>query len=142
MTPPVYINGFGKFLPGLLIPNSEIEDYLGRIHGKPSRARLRILKQNGILTRHYAIDREQRSLYSNAGMAARAVRDLFEKASLDPPARLGYVGGDGARWAKSFAYWPSPVGRLWRTNMEAPERFDQASQPVARAVSRHQPAVK
>lgn len=28
MTPPVYSNGFGKFLAGLLIPNSEIEDYL------------------------------------------------------------------------------------------------------------------
>ena len=33
-------------------------------------------------------------------MAACAVRDLFEKASLDPPARLGYVGGDGARQSR------------------------------------------
>ena len=29
MTPPVYSNGFGKFLPGPPIPNFEIEDYLG-----------------------------------------------------------------------------------------------------------------
>lgn len=91
MTAPVYINAFGKFLPGPAISNGEMEDYLGRIHGKDSRARRRILSQNGIQSRHYAMDREQRSLYSNAEMAARAVRDLFANAGLDAAA-LDYLG--------------------------------------------------
>jgi 3-oxoacyl-[acyl-carrier-protein] synthase-3 len=60
-----------------------MEDYLGKIHGKASRTRARILKQNGIQSRHYAMDREQRSLHSNADMAARAVRDVFGKAGVD-----------------------------------------------------------
>jgi len=54
-----------------------MEDYLGRIHGKRSRARARILKQNGIEQRHYAIDKEQRSLYSNSELAALAAKDAM-----------------------------------------------------------------
>ena len=73
----VFITGLGKFLPGDPIPNERMEDYLGRIHGKPSRARRRILEQNQIRTRHYAIDTEQRSLFRNSEMAALAVRDAL-----------------------------------------------------------------
>jgi len=91
MPSPVYINALGKFLPGPPIPNEEIEDYLGRIHHKDSRARQRILKQNGILTRHYAIDRNQQSLYSNAEMAAHAIVDLYTKANLSP-AQTDFLG--------------------------------------------------
>jgi 3-oxoacyl-[acyl-carrier-protein] synthase-3 len=78
-----YLTAFGRFLPGPPIGNDEIEDYLGRIHARPSRARARILKQNGIVTRHYAIDKKQRSLYSNAEMAAHAVRDALTQAGAD-----------------------------------------------------------
>ena len=84
MSAPVYINALGNFLPGPPVPNDEMEAYLGRIHGKASRSRRRILKQNGIRSRHYAIDREQRSQHSNAEMAARAVREVLDRASLGP----------------------------------------------------------
>ena len=67
-----YITSMGKFLPGEPVDNDSMEDYLGRIGGKPSRNRPRILQQNGIQTRYYAIDREQKTLFSNAEMAARA----------------------------------------------------------------------
>jgi 3-oxoacyl-[acyl-carrier-protein] synthase-3 len=73
-----YITSLGKFLPGPPISNEEMEAYLGQIFGKRSRARLRILKQNRISSRHYAIDKQQRSLYSNAQMAALAVKDAVE----------------------------------------------------------------
>ncbi len=76
MTPAVYINAWGKFLPGEPFPNDEMEAYLGLIHGKRSRARQRILEQNGIFTLHYLMDREERSLYSNAEMAARGGVDI------------------------------------------------------------------
>lgn len=78
-----YITSMGRFLPGEPIDNDAMEDYLGRIHGKASLARRRILKQNGIETRHYAIDRQQRTLISNAEMAARAARCALERNGQD-----------------------------------------------------------
>ncbi len=82
MSGKAYLTALGSFLPGPPVSNEEMEDYLGRIHGKPSRARLRILKQNGIQTRHYAIDKQQRTLYSNARMAALAVRNALASTGL------------------------------------------------------------
>jgi 3-oxoacyl-[acyl-carrier-protein] synthase-3 len=60
-----------------------MEEYLGKINGKASRARGRILKQNGIETRYYAIDKQQRTLFSNAEMAARAVKCAVERGGLN-----------------------------------------------------------
>jgi 3-oxoacyl-[acyl-carrier-protein] synthase-3 len=78
-----YLTALGKFLPGPPIGNDEMEDYLGRIHARPSRARARVLRQNGIVSRHYAIDKQQRSLYSNAEMASFAVKDALTRAGAD-----------------------------------------------------------
>jgi 3-oxoacyl-[acyl-carrier-protein] synthase-3 len=78
-----YITAIGRFLPGEPIDNESMEAYLGTIHGKPSRARRRILKQNGIEARYYAIDRQQQTLISNAEMAARAVRDAVDRGGHD-----------------------------------------------------------
>lgn len=83
MSQEAFITAMGKFLPGEPVSNDEMEDFLGRIHGKDSRARERVLRQNGIRTRHYAIDREQRTLYSNAEMAANAVRDALGRGQAD-----------------------------------------------------------
>lgn len=77
-----YITSLGKFLPGPPIANDEMELYLGIVKGKPSRVRQRILKQNGIQFRHYAIDRQQRSLFSNAEMTANAARCAVARAGL------------------------------------------------------------
>jgi 3-oxoacyl-[acyl-carrier-protein] synthase-3 len=78
-----YITSMGKFLPGEPVDNDAMEDYLGRIGGKKSRVRTRILKQNGIQTRHYAIDRQQHTLFSNAEMAARAVQDAIARGTVE-----------------------------------------------------------
>jgi 3-oxoacyl-[acyl-carrier-protein] synthase-3 len=77
-----FITALGKFLPGEPVQNDAMEEFLGRIHGKASRARQRILKQNGIQQRYYAINREQKSLYSNAEMAAEAARSAIQRAEL------------------------------------------------------------
>jgi 3-oxoacyl-[acyl-carrier-protein] synthase III len=82
MTHPVYINALGKFLPGSPISNDEMEDYLGYVGGKPSRLKSRILKQNGIKTRYYAIDREGNVLYRDYELAANAVRDALRRSEL------------------------------------------------------------
>jgi 3-oxoacyl-[acyl-carrier-protein] synthase-3 len=69
-----YVTGTGSFLPGPPIGNDEMEEILGKVDGKASRLKSRILKANGIKTRHYAIDRLHRTVYSNAQMAVEAGR--------------------------------------------------------------------
>ncbi len=81
-----YINSIGKFLPGNPIGNDEIEDYLGKIGGRPSKVKNRILKSNGIQQRYYALDRQQQSTFSTSQMAASAVRDALAQVDLEPGA--------------------------------------------------------
>jgi 3-oxoacyl-[acyl-carrier-protein] synthase-3 len=75
----VYITSVGKFLPGEPVENHEIEDYLGKISGRTSKSMRRILDQNKILKRYYAINKEQQTLYSNAQMASFAIRDALSR---------------------------------------------------------------
>ncbi|MDR0702115.1 MAG: beta-ketoacyl-ACP synthase III [Azoarcus sp.] len=75
----VFITATAAFLPNAPVDNEAIEAVLGRIGGQPSRARRLVLRQNGIRTRHYAMDPETgRPTHSNAGLAAEAVRALRE----------------------------------------------------------------
>jgi 3-oxoacyl-[acyl-carrier-protein] synthase-3 len=82
MAEEVYVTALGKFLPGPPISNDEVEDYLGMIGGKPSRLRARVLKQNGILSRHYAINREGGVNYWNCDLAALAALDAVSRSEL------------------------------------------------------------
>ncbi|MBE7384558.1 MAG: iron-containing redox enzyme family protein [Leptolyngbya sp. SIO1E4] len=81
-----YITQVGQFLPGASIPNDKIEAYLGKINGKPSKVRRRILASNGIQFRHYALDQRQQTTHLNHQMAALAVRDVLGRANLPPAA--------------------------------------------------------
>ena len=53
---PAYITEIGKFLPGEPINNEQMENYLGKVNQQASKVRKRILKNNGIQQRYYAID--------------------------------------------------------------------------------------
>jgi 3-oxoacyl-[acyl-carrier-protein] synthase III len=82
----VYINDIAAFLPNEAVTNDEIEEVLGKIHNIRSRVKSRILKNNGIDKRYYAIDRKTGKLnYTNAQLTAEAVRKLqpFENFSID-----------------------------------------------------------
>ena len=72
----VYINKIAKFLPNEPISNDEMELVLGKIGGKPSRARRIILRSNGIKQRYYVIDKEQNIVYNNAQITANAIKNL------------------------------------------------------------------
>mgnify|MGYP003582835772 CR=1 FL=1 len=72
----VYINRLAKYLPNEPIPNSDIEEVLGYINGKPSRAKTIVLRNNGIKSRHYAF-KDGKSTHSNAELTALAVKQLF-----------------------------------------------------------------
>ena len=77
-----YITSTGAFLPGPPVGNDEIEDLLGLVHGRRSRLKTRILKANGIRTRHYAIDKNGRTTHSNTAMAAAAAHQCLERAAI------------------------------------------------------------
>lgn len=75
-----YINDIAIFLPNAPVTNDEIEDVLGMVNGKPSRSRRIVLRNNGIKTRYYAIDRDTGGFtHNNATLTATAVRSLVEK---------------------------------------------------------------
>lgn len=78
----VYINSTGHYLPNAPVNNEQMEAILGLIHGKPSRLKRRILKSNGIKTRHYAIDAEHNTLISNSEMAAKAGQDCLNQSAI------------------------------------------------------------
>ncbi|WP_284646116.1 3-oxoacyl-[acyl-carrier-protein] synthase III C-terminal domain-containing protein [Paenibacillus silviterrae] len=87
----VYITSMGSFLPGPPVGNDEIEEYLGRIGGKSSRTMRRMLEQNRIRYRHYAIDKTQRSLYTNAEMAALAIQHALRLGEEDLSKRIDFL---------------------------------------------------
>lgn len=77
MTGKAYITGLAAFLPNAPVDNDQMEQVLGMINGKPSRARRIILRSNGIKTRHYAMERDTgRITHTNAQLTAEAVRKL------------------------------------------------------------------
>lgn len=73
----VYIVRTSHFLPNEPISNDEMEDYLGLIHGKPSKSRRIVLRNNGIKRRFYALNRKGQGTHTNSQMAALAVQGLF-----------------------------------------------------------------
>lgn len=75
----VFITAAGKYLPGKPIPNDEIENYLGLINGQPSRSKTRMLNQNGIQTRYYALDEQQQTTHTVSGMTALAIEDCLKQ---------------------------------------------------------------
>ncbi|WP_440225088.1 iron-containing redox enzyme family protein [Dokdonella sp. MW10] len=76
----VYLAATGRFLPGEPIDNDAMDAYIAPLNRVSSRIKKRILGENGIRTRHYAVDAEGTTLFSNAAMAARAVHDCLEAA--------------------------------------------------------------
>jgi len=73
----VYINDIAAFLPNDPVANAEIEDVLGKIHNARSRVKSMVLKNNGIQSRYYAVNRETGAFtHSNASMTAEAIRML------------------------------------------------------------------
>ena len=78
----VYVNGLGAFLPGHPVGNDEIDRYIQPLNRQSGRIKARILKENGIRRRHYAIDEEGRTRYSAAQMAARAAEACLGEAGL------------------------------------------------------------
>jgi 3-oxoacyl-[acyl-carrier-protein] synthase-3 len=79
-----YITRSAVFLTNAPVENENIENVLGMIAGKPSRARRIILRNNGIRQRYYAIDPNTgETTHNNAQLTAEAVRGLKVVGDID-----------------------------------------------------------
>ena len=74
----VYINSTAKYFPNDPVSNNEMEEYLGYIDGRPSKSRKIVLRNNGIVNRYYALDKNHKSTHTNAQMTALAVKELYK----------------------------------------------------------------
>jgi len=84
MTTDVFITRSAAYLPLAPVSNDDMESVLGQVGGKPSRSRRIILRNNGILSRHYALDRESgEPVMTNAQLAASAIRGLGDTGPID-----------------------------------------------------------
>ncbi len=94
----VFIAGTGFHLPGDPVDNDGMDAYVAPINRASGRIKQRILAENGIRSRHYAIGPDGRTRQSNAQMAAAAVRAALADAGcgLDAVDLLacGTSGGD------------------------------------------------
>ena len=79
MTDTVYITHSSAFMPFDPVPNEGMEEVLGRLGDRPSRARPIVSRSNGITSRHYVLDPATgQSRFTNAQITAEAVRGLAE----------------------------------------------------------------
>ena len=84
----VYLNAAGLFMPGPAVANEDIDRYIAPLNARSERIKRRVLRDNGIETRHYAIDESGSTLFSSAELAAHAVRDCLAGGEV----ALGDVG--------------------------------------------------
>jgi 3-oxoacyl-[acyl-carrier-protein] synthase-3 len=79
----VFIAATGKFLPGEPVDNDHIDRFIAPLSGRSERLKRRILADNGIETRHYAIDEAGKTVYSAGQMAARAAQACLEDSGVE-----------------------------------------------------------
>jgi len=80
----VFLTRTAAYLPLEPVANDDMEAVLGMVGGRASRARRIVLRNNGIQSRHYALDRVTgEPVMSNAELAARAVRALGDVGAVD-----------------------------------------------------------
>lgn len=89
---PVAVIGTGSFLPNDPVPNSQLDEVLGRLDQAPPRVQKfienigpLILEKSGVNQRHFAIDPKTHKLtHTLAGMAEEAARRALDYARRDP----------------------------------------------------------
>lgn len=72
-----YITGTGSFLPGEPVANAAIPEFMGELADE-APVRRKILRMNGIKSRHYALDRNQIATHDVYEMAALAARNCLD----------------------------------------------------------------
>ena len=94
----VYVQSAGMFMPGDAVSNDNMDHYVAPLNRLSERIKRRILAENGIQQRYYAIAPDGSTRYSNTHMAAAAIHAALGSAgkSLADVSYLasGSSGGD------------------------------------------------
>lgn len=88
----VYITRSGKFLPNEKVTNDEMEDILGKIDDTASKARRIVLRNNGIKTRYYAMDKNGNITHNNAELTNLAIEEMYDEDFTKDDVELLSVG--------------------------------------------------
>jgi 3-oxoacyl-[acyl-carrier-protein] synthase-3 len=78
----VYLRNAAYFLPGEPVDNLRMDDFIAPLNRISGRIKQRILNENGIKQRHYAIDAQGVTTHTNAALAANAIRQCLANANL------------------------------------------------------------
>lgn len=84
--PKVFINHISKFLPNDPVGNDQIEEILGVVNGRPSRAKAIVLRNNKIQTRYYALTKEGKVTHNNTQLTLEAINNLIAESGIDASA--------------------------------------------------------
>jgi 3-oxoacyl-[acyl-carrier-protein] synthase-3 len=77
-TATAYLTGFGRYLPGEPVDNDGIAARLGGNDRVTERIRKRVLEENGIRQRHYALDTNGEPTELNEELAVKAIRAALD----------------------------------------------------------------
>lgn len=77
----VYVQASGYHMPGAPVDNAAMDAYIAPLNRMSDRIKRRVLGENGIRTRHYAIDPQGRTVTTNAAMAAHAIEACLARAN-------------------------------------------------------------
>ena len=93
----VYIDSAGYFLPGDPVDNEAMDAFIAPINRLSKRIKQKILAENGIQTRHYALDAQGNTRMSHARLAANAIHDCLNRSTTTlPDIGLLAVGSSGS----------------------------------------------
>lgn len=93
----IYLLAASHYLPGEPIDNEQIDAYVAPLDQNSKRIKQRVLGENGIQTRYYALDTEGQTTISHTELACKAIQDCLNQAkvSLDQIAVLASASSGG-----------------------------------------------
>ncbi len=77
----VYIQAAGYHLPGSPVDNEAMDDFIAPINRISLRIKNKILAENGIQQRYYAIDKNGSTTVTHARLAANAIEDCLQRTN-------------------------------------------------------------
>jgi 3-oxoacyl-[acyl-carrier-protein] synthase III len=78
----VFVSATGLFMPGEPVGNDDLDRYIAPLSAASARIKRRILAENGIKSRHYAIAEDGTTVHSATAMAAAAVNTCLAASEI------------------------------------------------------------